>query len=121
MTVELARTFQFSAAHALPAAGEAHPCRQVHGHNFSLEVAVRGRPDPRTGWVIDFGEIKRAVEPLLGELDHHLLNEIPGLENATSENLVRWIWRRLKPQLPGLARVTVSETPQTRCSYWGEE
>lgn len=119
--VELTRTFQFSAAHSLPAAGEQHPCHAVHGHNFSVEVTVAGTPDPRTGWVIDFGEIKRAVGPVITRLDHHLLNEIPGLENPTSENLARWLWEQLRPRLPGLARIGVSETPGTLCTYRGQE
>ncbi|MBM3316767.1 MAG: 6-carboxytetrahydropterin synthase QueD [Candidatus Eisenbacteria bacterium] len=119
--MELSRTFEFSAAHALPASGEGHRCRGVHGHNFTLEVVVRGRPDPERGWVIDFGDIKRAVEPLLRELDHRWLNDVPGLENPTSETLVRWLWTRLAPVLPGLARLSVGETPHTRCTYWGEE
>ena len=118
--IELSRRFEFSAAHALPEAGERHQCSKTHGHNFVVDVAVRGEPDPQTGWVIDFGEIKQAVAPLIAELDHKLLNEIRGLENPTSENLTRWLWGRLKGALPGLDRVTVAETPGTRCSYWGE-
>ncbi|MFH1144271.1 MAG: 6-carboxytetrahydropterin synthase QueD [Candidatus Eisenbacteria bacterium] len=121
MPYELTRTFEFSAAHFLPEAGRGHKCRAAHGHNFVVEVTVRGTPDPRTGWVIDFGEIKGIVGPLIDELDHRTLNEIPGLENATSEVLARWIWDRLKPGLPGLSRITVSETPAARCTYWGEE
>ena len=121
MPYELTRAFEFSAAHCLPLAGEAHKCRAPHGHNFTVEVAVRGEPDPRRGWVVDFGEIKAIVAPLVRELDHHTLNEIPGLENPTSELLARWFWDRLRPRLPGLSRVTVSETPSSRCTYWGEE
>jgi len=120
MPIELSRTFEFSAAHALPAAGEGHKCRAMHGHNFTLEVTVRGEPDPQRGWVIDFGEIKRIVAPVLNELDHALLNEVAGLENPTSENMLVWLWERLRPALPGLARLTLSETPGTRCTYWGE-
>jgi 6-pyruvoyltetrahydropterin/6-carboxytetrahydropterin synthase len=119
--IELTRTFQFSAAHRLPAAGENHPCRGVHGHNFAVEVSVTGTPDPRTGWVIDYGEIKKAVSPVIERLDHRLLNEIPGLENPTSENLARWLWEQLRPRLPGLSRVGISETPGTLCVYRGEE
>jgi 6-pyruvoyltetrahydropterin/6-carboxytetrahydropterin synthase len=121
MPYELTRAFEFSAAHALPESGEGHKCRGLHGHNYTLEVAVRGEPDPQTGWVVDFGEIKRAVAPIVEQLDHQLLNEIPGLENATSERLAHWIYERLRPRLPGLARVTIAETPGTRCTYWGEE
>jgi 6-pyruvoyltetrahydropterin/6-carboxytetrahydropterin synthase len=70
---------------------------------------------------MDFGEIRRTVTPIIGALDHRLLNDIPGLENPTSENLARWLWGQLAAKLPGLSRVTVSETPGTRCIYWGEE
>lgn len=120
MPYELTRSFEFSAAHALPESGAEHKCRGMHGHNYTLEVAVRGEPDPRTGWVIDFGEIKRAVVPILDALDHHVLNDIPGLENATAEILARWIYERLRSRLPGLTRVTVAETPGARCTYWSE-
>jgi len=118
---ELTRVFEFSAAHFLPEAGETHKCRTAHGHNFVIDVTVRGEPDRRAGWVIDFADIRAAVGPVVGELDHHLLNEIPGLENPTSESLARWLWQRLKPRLPGLARIAVSETPSSRCVYWEEE
>jgi len=121
MPYELTRVFEFSAAHYLPEAGETHKCRTPHGHNFVVEVAVRGTPDPRAGWIVDFGEIRALVDPLIHDLDHHTLNDVPGLENPTSENLARWFWKQLKPRLPGLARITVSETPSSRCSYWEGE
>jgi 6-pyruvoyltetrahydropterin/6-carboxytetrahydropterin synthase len=121
MKVELCRSFEFSAAHRLTGAGEGHRCAGTHGHNFSVEIAVRGEVDPRTGWLVDFGDLKSLVAPLIARLDHALLNEIPGLENPTSENIARWIWQRLTPELPQLWRVTVSESPGTRCSYWGED
>ena len=121
MPYELTRAFSFSAAHFLPEAGETHRCRAAHGHNFVVEVTVRGTPDPRTGWVMDFGDIKAEVEPLVRELDHKVLNDVPGLENPTSERLARWFWDRLRAGLPGLARITIAETPASRCSYTGEE
>ena len=121
MKVELSRTFDFSAAHRLTGAGEGHRCAATHGHNFTVEIAVRGEVDPRTGWLIDFGDLKTLVQPLIARLDHATLNEIPGLENPTSEQIAGWIWQQLVSDLPGLHRVTVSESPSTRCSYWGED
>lgn len=121
MKVELTRTFEFSAAHALPAVKDGHKCKQMHGHNFTVEIAVRGDVNPRSGWLMDFGDLKRLVEPVINRLDHAVLNEIPGLENATSENLSRWIWDRLKDRVPGLCRITIRETPSSSCSYRGEE
>ena len=59
--------------------------------------------------------------PLGDKLDHHYLNEIEGLENPTSEILAKWIWDRMKPTIPSLARVTVHETCDARCEYEGED
>jgi 6-pyruvoyltetrahydropterin/6-carboxytetrahydropterin synthase len=52
-------------------------------------------------------------------LDHHYLNEIPGLENPTSENVALWVWDNLKPKLPLLTEVVVAETCNARCVYRG--
>ena len=120
MIVELAKQFTFEAAHRLPRVPEGHKCARLHGHSFICEVAVRGEVDPATGWFIDFAEIAGAFEPLRQKLDHYYLNEIEGLENATSENLARWIWQRLDGCLPGLNRVTIRETCTARCDYFGE-
>jgi 6-pyruvoyltetrahydropterin/6-carboxytetrahydropterin synthase len=119
MNVRLTREFTFEAAHLLPKAPEGHKCRRLHGHSFRVEVTVEGPVDPGTGWFLDYGDIKSAVNPILDELDHRYLNEIPGLENATSELLCAWIWERLKPPLPSLARVVVHETCEARCEYEG--
>jgi len=82
---------------------------------------VSGTVDPVTGWLVDFGEIKTALAPLQDQLDHRYLNDIPGLENPTSEYLARWIWKRLIPRLPNLSSITVAETCTSRCVYWGPE
>ena len=69
---------------------------------------------------MDFGAIKRAVEPVLGELDHRMLNELPGLENSTAETLAKYIWDRVRPQLPGLCAVVIWESDTSRCIYRGD-
>ena len=97
-----------------------HKCARLHGHSFRVEVVVAGECDARLGWLMDYAEISEAVKPLLDRLDHYYLNEIPGLENATSENLAKWIWDRLKPKLPLLAEIVVAETCMSRCVYRGE-
>ena len=91
MRVRLIKDFTFEAAHLLPRAPEGHKCRRLHGHSFRLEIAVEGEVDPETGWFLDYGVIASKVEPIRALLDHHYLNEVPGLENATSENLARWM------------------------------
>jgi len=119
MEAELVKTFRFEAAHSLPNAPEGHKCRRVHGHGYRVDVHVVGEADANTGWVMDFGEIKRVVGGVLETLDHRLLNEIPGLENSTAELLAKYIWDRIKPELPGLAAVAVWESETSRCIYRG--
>lgn len=122
MHVELVKTFAFEAAHRLPRLPETHKCFRLHGHSFRVEIAVAGRVDPALGWLIDYAEVGDAFEPLRRLLDHSLLNEIPGLENATSENLARYIWDGLSPRLRGLlAAVTIHETCAARCTYRGDD
>ena len=120
MIVDLVKEFAFEAAHRLPLVPGDHKCARLHGHSFKCEVAVRGEVDPKTGWFIDYAQISDAFEPLRLRLDHYYLNEIDGLENATSENLARWIWERLEGRLAGLHRVTIRETCSARCDYFGE-
>lgn len=117
--VELVKDFSFEAAHFLPNVAEGHKCRRIHGHSFHVQVAVRGPLDPKLGWVMDFADLKGAVEPLVKELDHYLLNDLEGLSNPTSEILAIWIWNRLAPKLATLHRVTIEETCTSRCHYYG--
>ncbi len=119
MVVRLVKTFGFEAAHLLPTFPEGHKCRRLHGHSFRVDVVVEGEVDPAKGYLVDYGEIKLAAEPLIKRLDHYYLNEIPGLENPTSENLAKWIYDQLRPSLPLLAAVIVYETCTTTCEYRG--
>ncbi|MHC4981971.1 MAG: 6-carboxytetrahydropterin synthase QueD [Planctomycetota bacterium] len=119
MKAELVKTFRFEAAHSLPNAPEGHKCRRVHGHSYRVDVHVAGETDPGAGWVMDFGQIKRIVGGVLDQLDHRMLDEIPGLENSTTENLAEYIWQRVKPELPGLAAVAVWESDTSGCIYRG--
>lgn len=111
----------FEAAHRLPHVPPGHKCARLHGHSYQVVVHVTGAVDEYTGMVMDFADIRQAVEPLRKQLDHNYLNEIDGLDNPTSENLVRWIWHRLKPGLPELSKITIRETCTSGCRYNGEE
>ncbi len=120
MKVRLVREYRFEAAHRLPKVPEGHKCQRLHGHSFKVELSVRGPVDPQTGWFIDYGDLDNLWQPLHELLDHNYLNEVPGLENPTSEVLAKFIWERLKPDLPTLTRVTVHETCDARCEYEGD-
>ena len=119
--MEIFKVFHFDAAHRLPRVPEGHKCAKMHGHSFRVEIHVGGKADSDSGWVMDFADIAAAFEPLLEQLDHKNLNGIAGLENPTSENLCRWIWRRLKPVLPQLSRIVLQESPESGCIYKGED
>jgi 6-pyruvoyltetrahydropterin/6-carboxytetrahydropterin synthase len=71
--------------------------------------------------VQDFADISAAFTPVKERLDHHYLNDIPGLENPTSENLSKWIWNELVPELPMLSKIVVHETCTSGCLYRGPE
>ena len=118
-TLDIWKEFGFEAAHRLPHVPEGHKCARLHGHSFRVEVHVRGAPDPTLGWVMDFAALKTAWRPLHDALDHRYLNDVPGLENPTSEVLAIWIWDRLAPSLPGLAAIVVRETCTSGCVYRG--
>jgi len=118
--MEIWKEFTFDAAHVLPNVPEGHKCLRLHGHTYRVRVYVSGEPDDRVGWVMDFGDIKAAFEPILDRLDHYYLNDIEGLENPTAEVLARWIWQRLEPRLPMLSRIEIHETCTTGCSYEGD-
>ena len=119
--MDIFKIFTLECAHRLPNVPAGHKCARVHGHSFRVELHARGPVDPQLGWVLDFADIKSAFEPLYEQLDHRYLNDVAGLENPTSENLARWIWSRLKPALPLLARVVVHETCTSGCEYAGED
>jgi 6-pyruvoyltetrahydropterin/6-carboxytetrahydropterin synthase len=117
--MEIFREFSFEAAHLLPAVPEGHKCGRLHGHSYRVAVHVEGPVGEDTGWVQDFAELREAWRPVGECLDHRYLNDIPGLENPTSEILARWIWQRLAGSLPGLSQVVVRETCTSGCVYRG--
>jgi 6-pyruvoyltetrahydropterin/6-carboxytetrahydropterin synthase len=119
LLVELKKTYLFEAAHQLPRVPAGHKCSRMHGHSYRVEVGLRGPVDPTTGWVVDFAVIDEAWVDLFKRFDHHLLNEIPGLENPTCENLCGFIWQALVARVPHLDAVTVWETADACCTLRG--
>ncbi|MFT6052382.1 MAG: 6-pyruvoyltetrahydropterin/6-carboxytetrahydropterin synthase [Halioglobus sp.] len=117
--MEIYKEFDFEAAHRLPNVPAGHKCARLHGHSFRVRICVSGEVTEPTGWVMDFGELKSLFAPLYEQLDHHYLNDIPGLENPTSENIAQWIWQNLKPTVPMLSAVEIRETCTSGCVYRG--
>lgn len=114
--MKIAATFSFEAAHRLPKLPDGHKCKNLHGHNYQLEVAVDGDLDPR-GFVMDYAELEDIVNPIVRRIDHRYLNEIEGLENPTSEVMAQWFMSQIKPHLVGkMVTLRIYETPR----YWVE-
>jgi 6-pyruvoyltetrahydropterin/6-carboxytetrahydropterin synthase len=118
--LEIFKAFTLESAHRLPNVPAGHKCARVHGHSFRVEIHVSGPVDDHLGWVMDFADVKAAFDPLYRQLDHHYLNDVPGLGNPTSENLAKWIWQQLKPALPQLSAVVVHETCTSGARYTGD-
>ncbi len=117
--MDIFKIFTIESAHRLPNVPEGHKCARLHGHSFRIELRVSGELGEHSGWVMDFADLKAAFQPLYVQLDHNYLNDIPGLENPTSERLAEWIWAQLKPSVPLLSEVVVHETCTAGCRYRG--
>jgi 6-pyruvoyltetrahydropterin/6-carboxytetrahydropterin synthase len=103
------------------------PCANPggHGHNYVLEVTVRGTPDPQTGYVVDLAELKQIVEKAVVEpCDHRNLNtDVAFLRGVipTTENLATAFWARIAPQIRrgALHSLRLYETPRNFVEYRG--
>ena len=103
----VSQKFFFDAAHTLQRDIEREGSLRVHGHTYYAEVTVSGARDPVTGMVVDLGLVRLQVEQLCPQLDHRLLDDVPGLGPATLENLCAFVWRALAPHFAGLSQVRV--------------
>jgi len=135
-TVLVTRQVHFNAAHRLyhPARSAAWNrrhyglCTNPHGHNYVLEVTVRGRPDPETGYVLDLAGLKRILHrAVVDKCDHRSLNdEVDFLRGVlpSTENLAIAFWEEIAPHLPARAalhRVRLYETPRNFADYHGPD
>jgi 6-pyruvoyltetrahydropterin/6-carboxytetrahydropterin synthase len=129
----LTRRYHFSAGHRLENAALGPEdnariygqCYRQHGHNYQVEVTVRGGLDPVTEMSVDLGVVDAAVKAaLLDRVDHYDLSAtVPELEGVitTGENLAHTFWQWLEPVLPGqLQRVAVVETDNNVFEYCGD-
>ncbi len=104
---EISQKFFFDAAHTLRRDIETEGSLRIHGHTYHAEVTLAGTVERSTGMVVDLGLLRQAIEQLRPQLDHHLLDEVPGLGPATLENLAAFIWRAMADAVPGLVQVRV--------------
>jgi 6-pyruvoyltetrahydropterin/6-carboxytetrahydropterin synthase len=119
------KEFRFEAAHRLP--DHDGKCQRLHGHSWIGRVYLKGsrltESGPKAGMLMDYGDIKAYLKPLLNDyLDHHYLNDTTGLVNPTSEEVARWIFDRLSESgLPHLQAVEVRETCTSSAYYQKSE
>ena len=118
--MKIFRTYIFHSARYLPKLDDKHPCSKMHGHTFNMVIEIDGPIDKKNGFVMDFYDIDMIVKDnIIKFIDHKILNDIDDLPNPTSEFLTIWIWNRLKPHLPLLSCITVSEEHGTGMTYKG--
>lgn len=118
--MQIFKTFTFDSAHFLPNVPEGHKCKAIHGHTYRMIVYIEGPLDQEIGWVADFADIKKVIEPIVKMVDHKLLNELPGLENPTCEKIAIWLWNKIKEKIPALVKIELHETPTSGVIYTGE-
>ena len=99
MLFTISQRFFFDAAHTLRREIEAEGSRRVHGHTYHAEVFLSGPRDPATGMVLDLGQLRRSLEAVREQLDHHMLDDVPGLGTPTLENLCLFIAQALPAEL----------------------
>ena len=110
---EISATASFEASHYIEAeAGSAH-YRRVHGHSFLVTASVASPAPDRDGWVMDLGALEDLLERVLLELDHTVLNDVPGLEKPTFEHILLWIESRMKAEGVSPSRLEI-ERPTLR-------
>lgn len=101
--------YSIDCAHRLPLVPAGHKCGEMHGHRYDIRLEISGICG-KSGWIIDYADVKDIADPVIMALDHQTLNRIAGLENPTCENIVLYLLERLKTPLPDLAKIEVRET-----------
>lgn len=113
------RRYRFQAAHQLPHVPAGHKCGRMHGHGFQVLLCATADA-ASSGMAVDYDTLDRAWAPMAAQLSYQCLNQIPGLENPTSEILAAWIWQQIKPGLSNLSAVTVYETASCGATFNGD-
>ena len=121
---EIRKSSQFAAAHTLR--GYEGPCSRNHGHNYKVEIVVRGEQLDDQQMILDCLEMDRILAPVIDKVDHRNLNEIPPFDsvNPTAEAIAAWFFRELKTTIAArtdgrgrLSAVNLWETPDFCVTY----
>ena len=118
---EISVDYSFAAGHALR--GYKGKCENVHGHNYRVQVTVAGEQLNASGLLVDFVDLRAAIQSIVDRLDHRFLNDLPPFDqlNPSAENLARYMCEELQPQVKEQAlriqSVTVWETDTTSATF----
>jgi 6-pyruvoyltetrahydropterin/6-carboxytetrahydropterin synthase len=113
---------KFESALQLVRAPEGNPRRRLHGHSYLIRLHLTALLDDVMGWTVDYGDVKELFKPVYEQLDHHLLNKLPGIQDTDPTSVVKWIRNQMKGQLPQLDRIDLYETPGCGVQLcWGEQ
>ncbi len=107
LTFEIEKDFQFEAAHYFGHADANDLFKKIHGHSFAGTVTIHGTAQEDKGWIRDLWKIDQIIQETIEPLDHSLLNKVEGLEQPALEQIAKWVFQRLEPQLPGLSCVEI--------------
>jgi 6-pyruvoyltetrahydropterin/6-carboxytetrahydropterin synthase len=110
---EISASASFEASHYIEAESGAPHYRKVHGHSFVVTASVASQQPNEDGWVMDLGGLEDLLKRTLAQLDHQILNDIPGLEKPTFENILLWIESRMKAEGVSPSRLEI-ERPTLR-------
>jgi len=116
---KLVQIIRFESARRLTKVPKEHPCSNLYGLAFKLEIHIQGVMDRESGFVLDFNEIEKRFSSIYKQIDHSYLNDIEGLENPTSEILIEWIWNNLKPKLEHLTKLVLWENEVSKVEFSG--
>ena len=114
------RRYRFEAAHRLPQVPSGHKCGRMHGHGFDV-ILHADASAAGLDLALDYESLDAIWQPMHERLHLTCLNDVPGLENPTSEMISGWIWSELKPRLPALSWVTVYETANCGAQFDGAQ
>lgn len=123
MKYELTQEFFFEAAHTLHRqvgeAAQEEASRRIHGHTYHAEISIAGQPSPATGMLVDLAFFRQTLRAVREQLDHRLLDEVPGLSAPTLEGLCEFLVSGLRPALPQLSKVVVARRASgDRCTVY---
>ncbi len=115
----ISKQYHFSASHELKGLAADHPCARLHGHNYIVEVELRGESLNAAGFVRDYRELDDLKAYIDEKIDHRHLNDVLGDDATTAEHIARHFYDWCKGKWPEVSAVRISETPKTWAEYRG--